>query len=86
MGVPLKPDPRREKHMRRHRSLPKVITMASLARLARLDSDEILDRIKRGHIVPLFATHEATALLVLLRRERSRRLFDWDDDDPHTEH
>jgi len=87
MGVPLKPDPRREwLKRRRRRKLPALITMQSLARLADLDSDEILDRIKRGHIAPLFATHEATALLVLLRRERSRRLLDWDDTDPETEH
>lgn len=87
MGVPLKPDPRREwLKGRRRRKLPAVVTMQALARLANLDSDEILDRIKRGHLVPLFATNEATALLVLLRRERSRRFFDWDDDDPDTEH
>lgn len=87
MGVPLKPDPRREwLKRRRRRKLPQVITMTTLARLTELDSDEILDRIKRGHIAASFTPHEATALLMLLRRERSRRFFDLDDDDPETEH
>lgn len=87
MGKPLVPDPRHQWSTRRRRSPgPGLITMQSLARLAELDATEILERVQRGHIAPLFSRSEALALLLLLRRERSKRIFDWDDDDPETEH
>lgn len=86
MGKPLTSTRKFNWCAQRRRPQAGIISLQSLARLAGLDLDEILDRIRHGHIAPVFTRDEALGLMLLLRRERSLRIFGFHDDDDRGDH